>query len=68
MKRQYTLEFWVEDGWYVGRLKEIPGVCSQGETLDDLESNILDAYQMMMADTEPAPGLNVQHKQLLVDV
>ena len=49
MKRQYTLEFWVEDCWYVGRLKEFPGVCSQGETLDDLESNILDAYQMMMA-------------------
>lgn len=54
MKTQYTLEYWMDGGWYVGRLKEFPGVFSQGETLADLESNIQDAYRMMMADSAPS--------------
>ena len=33
MLRYFTLECWLDDGWYVGRLKEVPGVFSQGETL-----------------------------------
>ncbi|MBC8042661.1 MAG: type II toxin-antitoxin system HicB family antitoxin [Rhizobacter sp.] len=49
MKRYFTLEYWMDDGWYVGRLKEIAGVFSQGETLAELEANILDAYNMMRA-------------------
>ena len=28
MLRRYTLEYWIDDGWYVGKLKEIPGVFS----------------------------------------
>jgi predicted RNase H-like HicB family nuclease len=50
MVRQFTLEYWIDDGWYVGRLKEVPGVFSQGETLEELEENIRDAYQLMLAE------------------
>jgi predicted RNase H-like HicB family nuclease len=52
--RRFTLEYWQDEGWYVGRLKEVMGVASQGETLADLEENIRDAYQLM-TETEPAP-------------
>jgi len=52
MTRQFTLEYWMDDGWYVGRLKEIPSVFSQGETLQELEENIREAYQLMKADGE----------------
>jgi predicted RNase H-like HicB family nuclease len=32
-----TLEYWEgEDGWYVGQLREVPGVMSQGRSLDEL--------------------------------
>lgn len=48
MKRNFTLEYWLDDGWYIGRLKEVPGIFSQGETLEELEENIRDAYEMMM--------------------
>jgi len=41
------LEYWVDDGWYVGRLQEIPRVFSQGENLEELEENIQDAYHLM---------------------
>lgn len=47
MARCFTLEYWIDDSWYVGRLKEIPGVFSQGETLEELEDNIRDAYQLL---------------------
>lgn len=37
MLRKFTLEYWIDEGWYVGRLKEVPGVFSQGETLEELQ-------------------------------
>jgi len=50
---QFTLEFWEDEGWFVGRLVEVPGVFSQGETLEELQENIRDAYRMMI-ESEPA--------------
>ena len=47
MLRHFTLEYWIDDEWYVGRLKEVPGVFSQGESLAELEENICDAYRLM---------------------
>jgi predicted RNase H-like HicB family nuclease len=46
--RCFTLEYWIDEGWYVGRLKEVPGVFSQGESLQELEDNIRDAYKLMV--------------------
>lgn len=62
MERTFTLEYWQDDDWYVGRLKEVPGVFSQGETLSELEENIREAYKLMM-DTETLPKLSVQPKE-----
>ena len=50
MLRHFTLEYWIDEGWYVGRLKEVPGVFSQGETLEELEENIREAYQLMLEE------------------
>ena len=64
--RTFTLEYWQDEGWYVGRLKEAAGVVSQGRTLPELEENIRDAYQLM-ADTEPAPtGVQVLTREIEV--
>jgi predicted RNase H-like HicB family nuclease len=54
MQRFFSLEYWKDDGWYVGRLKEVPGVFSQGESLDELKENIADAYRIVIdSDVEP---------------
>jgi len=50
MVRHFAFEYWQDDGWYVGRLKEVPGVFSQGESLEELEENIREAYQLMMEE------------------
>ena len=47
MIRSFTLDFWLDDGWYVGRLREVPGVFSQGESLDELKANVRDACELM---------------------
>lgn len=48
MKRFFTLEYWKDDGWFVGKLMRVPGVFSQGETLKELQENIEDAYHEML--------------------
>jgi predicted RNase H-like HicB family nuclease len=68
MRRTFTLDYWQDDGWYVGQLREVPGVFSQGETLIDLEENIRDAYELVLEDAEPRALHNVQHKEIEVEV
>lgn len=57
MKKFFTLEYWQDDNWFVGKLKEIPGVFSQGKTLEELKENIIDAYRMMLKET----GVESEH-------
>ena len=69
MKRSFTLEYWMDDGWYVGKLKEVPGVFSQGESLEELEENIRDAYGMLIDEEGTSPRHpSVQTKEIVVDV
>lgn len=51
---KFTLEYWQDEGWFVGRLREVPGVFSQGETLKELEANIRDAYALVMKEQTSA--------------
>jgi predicted RNase H-like HicB family nuclease len=67
MTQTFVLEYWQEDGWYVGRLKGLPGVFSQGKTLEELEENIQDACRMMVDEEETAP-IGAQTKAVVVDV
>jgi predicted RNase H-like HicB family nuclease len=62
------MEYWLDDGWYVGRLKEVPGVFSQGETLEELEENIADAYKLMIEDERSGNHVGSQSKEILLDV
>jgi len=68
MKHSFTLEYWQDDGWYVGKLKEIPGVFSQGETLQELEENIEDVYKMLMEEEQPSDHPSSQLKEVLIEV
>ena len=66
--RRFTLEYWQDDGWYVGRIKEIPGVFSQGETLSALEENIREVYQLMLEDHCGHTIKNIQTKEMELGV
>jgi predicted RNase H-like HicB family nuclease len=53
MKSRFTLEYWRDGSFYVGRVLEVPGVFSQGETMDELQENIQDAYDLMVTKERP---------------
>jgi len=55
MRHAFTMEYWHDAGWYVGRPREVPGVFSQGETLVELEENIRDAYVLVRSDATSSP-------------
>ncbi len=56
MPSQFTLEFWRDGAFYVGRLLEVPGVFSQGKTPEELRENIQDAYDLVVTqERSPAP-------------
>ncbi len=68
MLRHFTLEYWQDDGWFVGQLKEVPGVFSQGETMAELEDNIRDAYKMLLGEERLPVHATAQLKEIGVEV
>ena len=56
----FTLYYWQDDGWYVGRLKGVRGIFSQAETLQVLEVNIRGVYGMLTADKSLADDLGLR--------
>jgi predicted RNase H-like HicB family nuclease len=45
--------YWQDEGWFVGRLLKYPDVASQGETLEELQDNIRDAFDLMYMENIP---------------
>jgi predicted RNase H-like HicB family nuclease len=37
-----------ESGWFVGQIEEFPAAISQGETIDDVKANLLDALDLLL--------------------
>ena len=68
MTVKFTLEYWLDDKWYVGKLKEVPGVFSQGQTIEELKNNIREVYRLMMEEEETLPQMNVEKIELEVEV
>jgi predicted RNase H-like HicB family nuclease len=68
MRHQFTLEYWRDGDWYVGRLVEVPGVFSQGATLEELDENIQDAYELMVAQDRPAAPPSAQRRPVELEV
>ena len=53
MERDVTMVYWREDKFWVGKLIEFPEIMSQGETKEELEENLRDAYRMMVMEDVP---------------
>ena len=68
---QYHVAFYVpraSDRMVVAEVLDFPGVFSQGESLDELEENIRDAYKLMM-DEEQETAMPAAHtKEIQVEV
>lgn len=54
MDTKMTLIYWKGEKFWLGKLLEHPEIMTQGETLEELEENIKDAYRLMAMDEVPA--------------
>jgi predicted RNase H-like HicB family nuclease len=53
MNKHLTMVYWKGDRFWLGKLLEHPEIMSQGETLEDLEENLKDAYLTIMMEDVP---------------
>ncbi len=67
MTPTFTLEYWRDGEWYVGQIREVPGVFSQGKSLGELEENIREAYQLMLKE-RPAVRRRAQRRRIAIAV
>jgi len=68
VRHQFTLEYWQDGPWYVGRLVEVPGVFSQGATLAELDENIQDAYELMVTLDRPSAPASANRRPVELEV
>ncbi len=52
-KTKMTIIYWKSDRFWLGKLLEHPEIMTQGETLEELEENIKDAYYLMAMNDVP---------------
>lgn len=53
MSVQLTMIYWKGEKFWLGKLLEHPEIMTQGETIEELEENLKDAYLMMAMDDVP---------------
>jgi predicted RNase H-like HicB family nuclease len=53
MNKQLTMVYWKGEQFWLGKLLEHPEIMTQGETLEELETNLKDAYRLLVMDDVP---------------
>jgi predicted RNase H-like HicB family nuclease len=61
IKKHFTLDYWPESGWVEGRLREIPEILSQGQTLEELEEHVREDCAELLLDEEYARDHGYAH-------
>jgi predicted RNase H-like HicB family nuclease len=67
MQHNFTLEYWEEDDWLVGQLREVPSIFSQAKTLPELEANIQEVYELLFEGAQ-LPRERVHAKEIALAV
>jgi predicted RNase H-like HicB family nuclease len=49
-----TMVYWQGERFWLGKLLEHPEIITQGETLEELEENLKDAYRLLVLEDVPA--------------
>lgn len=54
MKTRLNMVYWHSEKFWLGKLVDHPEIMTQGETLEELEENLRDAYRELLLDDVPA--------------
>ena len=53
MDKRITMVYWKGEKYWLGKLLEYPEIMTQGETLEELEENLRDAYNLLVMEDVP---------------
>ena len=53
MEKKLTMVYWKSERFWLGKVLEHPEIMTQGETIEELEENLKDAYRLMVMDDVP---------------
>lgn len=53
METKLKMIYWKGDKFWVGKLLDFPNIMTQGETIEELEENLKDAFILMTMDDVP---------------
>jgi predicted RNase H-like HicB family nuclease len=56
-----------ESGWFVGQIEEVPAAISQGETIEDVKTNLLDALRLIMDTNKEITEKEYVGKQVIFE-
>ena len=54
MNTKIKIVYWKGEKFWLGKILEHPEIMSQGETIEELEENLKDAYKLMLMDDVPS--------------
>ena len=38
----------IEDGWYMGQCEQVPGAITQGQTIEEVKENLIEAITLVL--------------------
>ena len=53
MNTKIKMVYWKGEKFWLGKILDHPEIMSQGETVEELEENLKDAYKLMLMDDVP---------------
>ena len=56
-----------ESGWFVGQIEEVPAAISQGETIEALKANLLDALRLILDTNKEITEKEYSGKHVIIE-
>ena len=53
MDSKITMIYWKGEKFWLGKILEHPEIMTQGESIEELEENLKDAFKLMLMDDVP---------------
>jgi predicted RNase H-like HicB family nuclease len=65
--KTFTLDYWKDGDIFVGRLREIPSVLSQGGSVEHLKKSVADAFKLYHdAEATTVPARKFQSTEVTI--
>jgi len=54
-----------DDGWFVGQIEELPAAISQGKTIEELKTNLVEALQLILETKRKETEKDYQDREVI---